>query len=373
MLGRDSVPAMKVSARFVLLAAGCGALRVIPALGAGSAAALAAPGIVETNAPLFPRTWRPAASTTVKPMSPSKSTRPENSRIWSSPPTPAGSSRMKPSARSGPGRLSRPVTRGDSGLGAQPSDQLSDRWSQGCHRQSRPSGRKDEHSGQPGRPFRLSRVWFRELDRTPVPRHVVEPQGFPSQASGPVVIEFYIDEQGRVRVRGEGGRNAAFANAALAAVSQWRFDPPTRGGRRFWCVRARPSSLSRRPSLESDLDVRARRRTACSSTHRSDTGSRGCAPRNETVVGDHLNAAAQPDGPQQPFEGSSTSAIDGSKLRLHRLAGRVVPGTSRPEGSRRSHGRNASAPPDCPCRLPGSKPSHWDRRSARPRTGSRCP
>jgi TonB family protein len=73
---------------------------------------------------------------------------------------------------------------------------------------------------------------LRDLDRIPRPRHVVEPTGFQARASGrPVVIEFYIDEEGRVRVPAVSeGDDAAFANAALAAVSQWRFDPPTRAG-----------------------------------------------------------------------------------------------------------------------------------------------
>jgi len=72
---------------------------------------------------------------------------------------------------------------------------------------------------------------LRDLDRIPVPRNVVAPEGHPQRSSGPVVIEFYIDEQGHVRMPGvREGRDAGFANAALAAVAQWQFDPPTRRG-----------------------------------------------------------------------------------------------------------------------------------------------
>jgi TonB family protein len=72
---------------------------------------------------------------------------------------------------------------------------------------------------------------LKELDRSPVLHHVVEPQAFPRNSSKPVVIEFYIDELGRVRLPGvREGEDAAFANAALDAVTQWEFDPPTRAG-----------------------------------------------------------------------------------------------------------------------------------------------
>jgi TonB family protein len=80
--------------------------------------------------------------------------------------------------------------------------------------------------------FEYSACSLRDLDRIPVPRHVVAPADFPRNPSDSVVIEFYIDEQGRVRLPGvKVGANADFANAALDAVSQWRFDPPTRKGK----------------------------------------------------------------------------------------------------------------------------------------------
>lgn len=73
---------------------------------------------------------------------------------------------------------------------------------------------------------------LRDLDRIPVLRHVVAPTGYPKGPSGSVVIEFYIDEQGRVRLPGvRGSADALLANAALDAVGQWQFDPPTSKGR----------------------------------------------------------------------------------------------------------------------------------------------
>jgi TonB family protein len=72
---------------------------------------------------------------------------------------------------------------------------------------------------------------LRDLDRIPVLRHVVVPAGYPPRSSGSVTVEFYIDEQGRVRLPGvSGDADAPFANAALDAVRQWQFDPPTSRG-----------------------------------------------------------------------------------------------------------------------------------------------
>ena len=77
---------------------------------------------------------------------------------------------------------------------------------------------------------------LRELDRIPTPIQVVSPA---SPAAGPkegkhtVNVEFYIDEEGRVRLpsvkRNEVGD--AYAASALEAVRQWRFEPPLRKGR----------------------------------------------------------------------------------------------------------------------------------------------
>jgi TonB family protein len=79
---------------------------------------------------------------------------------------------------------------------------------------------------------------LRELDRIPVPTKVVEPH-YPSEAaqkrqSAVVTVQFFIDEEGRVRLpavsRETSEQNAAFAAAAVNAVSQWQFEPPLSKG-----------------------------------------------------------------------------------------------------------------------------------------------
>jgi|HubBroStandDraft_2_1064218.scaffolds.fasta_scaffold143928_2 TonB family protein len=73
---------------------------------------------------------------------------------------------------------------------------------------------------------------LRDLDRIPIPRHVVAPAGPLRPGSGPVKVEFYIDEEGRVRIPVvREPADAAFANAAVEAVSQWQFEPPTCKGK----------------------------------------------------------------------------------------------------------------------------------------------
>jgi TonB family protein len=79
------------------------------------------------------------------------------------------------------------------------------------------------------RPSRLG-----ELDRIPTPVHVVPPM---AQMDGPprnVTVEFYIDEEGKVRMPAvdRDSANDLLAAAAVAAVEQWRFEPPQRKGRR---------------------------------------------------------------------------------------------------------------------------------------------
>jgi TonB family protein len=77
-------------------------------------------------------------------------------------------------------------------------------------------------------PCRLS-----ELDRTPEPEQVVAPAVKLEGAPRSVIVEFYIDEQGRVRMPAV-DREAAddvLAAASVAAVEQWRFKPPLRKGR----------------------------------------------------------------------------------------------------------------------------------------------
>jgi TonB family protein len=76
----------------------------------------------------------------------------------------------------------------------------------------------------------------RELDRIPTPVHVVSPVN-PTLTSGEqkrtVAVDFYIDEEGRVRMpsvsRADVGTPCAAC--ALDAVKQWRFEPPLYRGR----------------------------------------------------------------------------------------------------------------------------------------------
>lgn len=68
-----------------------------------------------------------------------------------------------------------------------------------------------------------------ELDRALRPRRTVAPAAAPA---GSVTVDFYIDESGRVRLPAvESSSDPAQAEAALAALAQWEFEPPTRGGR----------------------------------------------------------------------------------------------------------------------------------------------
>lgn len=77
-----------------------------------------------------------------------------------------------------------------------------------------------------------------QLDRIPVPTKVVQP-GLPLAAKDlkkklVVTVHFYIDEHGQVRLpavdRESSQAAEAFAAEALAAVSQWQFEPPLSHG-----------------------------------------------------------------------------------------------------------------------------------------------
>jgi TonB family protein len=72
-----------------------------------------------------------------------------------------------------------------------------------------------------------------ELDRIPNPMQVVPPMVAKSNRLHIVTVEFYIDEEGRVRMPAVARESAddAYAAAAVAAVEQWRFEPPLRKGR----------------------------------------------------------------------------------------------------------------------------------------------
>jgi TonB family protein len=78
-----------------------------------------------------------------------------------------------------------------------------------------------------------------QLDRIPTPTKIVNPvypdQLARSSSGGRIHVEFYIDENGRTRMpsvsRETDEANEALSAAAITAVSQWQFDPPTMKGK----------------------------------------------------------------------------------------------------------------------------------------------
>lgn len=74
---------------------------------------------------------------------------------------------------------------------------------------------------------------LRELDRIPTPIKVVPPVARLDGPARSVTVEFYIDEEGRVRLPAVDRESAEdlLAAAAVAAVEQWLFEPPLRKGR----------------------------------------------------------------------------------------------------------------------------------------------
>lgn len=83
--------------------------------------------------------------------------------------------------------------------------------------------------------YRYKAYQLRDLDRIPIPAKVVSPN--PPKGSvavkRTVTVEFYIDDQGRVRMPAVDRAEAddAYAAAAVRAVEQWHFEPPVRKGR----------------------------------------------------------------------------------------------------------------------------------------------
>jgi len=77
---------------------------------------------------------------------------------------------------------------------------------------------------------------MRDLDKIPTPIYTVSPV-YPKELAdrgvkGRVVIGFYIDETGAVRMpAGSLDDNSQLIALAIAALKQWRFEPPTRGGK----------------------------------------------------------------------------------------------------------------------------------------------
>ena len=77
---------------------------------------------------------------------------------------------------------------------------------------------------------------LKELDRIPTPIVTVSPiyshELADKGVKGRVVITFYIDETGTVRMpAGSVDDDSRLISLAIAALRQWRFEPPTRSGR----------------------------------------------------------------------------------------------------------------------------------------------
>ncbi len=74
---------------------------------------------------------------------------------------------------------------------------------------------------------------LRDLDKIPVPAKVVPPLVSSIDASKEITVEFYIDEEGRVRMPAVAKESVddVCAAAAVRAVEQWQFEPPLRRGR----------------------------------------------------------------------------------------------------------------------------------------------
>jgi TonB family protein len=76
---------------------------------------------------------------------------------------------------------------------------------------------------------------LRELDRIPTPVVTVKPQ-YPGGLAdkgvkGKVTVDFYIDETGAVRMPAVSAKDDGELTAlAVAALRQWKFEPPTRNG-----------------------------------------------------------------------------------------------------------------------------------------------
>ena len=77
---------------------------------------------------------------------------------------------------------------------------------------------------------------IRDLDESPRVVHAVSPRYPASLAAekiaGRVTLDFFIDEQGKVRMPAlEQTDHEAFVDAAAAALMEWQFAPPTRNGK----------------------------------------------------------------------------------------------------------------------------------------------
>jgi TonB family protein len=99
-----------------------------------------------------------------------------------------------------------------------------------------PFGPKEELPGKTD-PLVYRAENLKNLDAIPTPSHVVPPS-YPQNWSdrgirGTALVEFFIDEQGRVRMPVVAvSDHPLLGGSALAAVMQWRFEPPVSRGRR---------------------------------------------------------------------------------------------------------------------------------------------
>lgn len=75
---------------------------------------------------------------------------------------------------------------------------------------------------------------LRDLDRIPTPVRVISPMVNSDEKTHRVTVEFFIDEEGGVRMAAVSREEAGniYAAAAVAAVEQWRFESPLRKGER---------------------------------------------------------------------------------------------------------------------------------------------
>jgi len=92
----------------------------------------------------------------------------------------------------------------------------------------------DEVGGRSSRRYQYEVRQLRDLDRIPTPLRIVRPV-LPARAGrnlpGRVVVDFYIDDTGHVRLPAVSrSDDNELAWAAVQAVAQWTFAPPTVNG-----------------------------------------------------------------------------------------------------------------------------------------------
>lgn len=84
--------------------------------------------------------------------------------------------------------------------------------------------------------FEYHPVAMQNIDRIPLPQNVVAPV-YPKElanlgVSGDVTILFYINEEGQVKMPAvTEAPDMRLADLAMSALTQWKFEPPTRKGR----------------------------------------------------------------------------------------------------------------------------------------------